>query len=257
MDICGCKGCNLPVLALGMCNKHWQRNRKYGSPFAVKTHAGAMRGLTAPERFGLQMKMTEECWIWAAGLDADGYGRFRGVYEGMQYTRAHRYSWALHNRQNIPKGMLVCHRCDNPRCVNPDHLFLGTDSDNMRDKIAKNRHNVPKGELNRRAILTEAQALAILGDPRPYAQIAADYGVTAPTIGSIKNRESWAHLEVEVVKNSAPRANRKGKGTKITEADVREILKAEKSGTELAEQFGVSRGLICNIQKRRTWAHVQ
>lgn len=256
MKECCIKGCDLPVLCLGLCNKHWRRNRKYGSPVALKSHSGSMKGLSARERFDLQMKVTEDCWLWAAGCDKDGYGRFVAEYEGVKYQKAHRYSWALHNRQQVPKDMLVCHKCDNPRCVNPDHLFLGTPGDNMRDKIAKNRHNIPRGELAPKAILTEEQATAILVDPRPYAQMAADYGVAASTIGSVKSRHSWAHLEVEKVVKGPRISGKKGKGSKVNEAIVKEILASSKAGKDLAEQFGISRQLVCNIQKRRIWAHV-
>lgn len=255
MDVCGCKGCDLPVYALGMCNKHWHRNRKYGTPFAVKARSWEMRGLSAPERFGKQVKFTEGCWEWVGPADKDGYGVFRGVFEDVPYQRAHRYSWALHNKQQIPKGMLICHQCDNPKCVNPDHLFIGTGGDNMRDKVAKGRHNAPKGAAAPTAILTEAQAQAILGDPRPYALIAADYGVQPSTIGSVKARVSWAHLEGEVAKNHPN--NRKGKGTKLTAEIVRAIKASTEQGKTLAERYGVSPQLITNIRKRRTWAHVE
>ncbi len=258
MDVCQCKGCELPVIALGMCNKHYLRNRKYGSPFAVKSHSGLMKGLSAPERFSRQMKMTEDgCWTWAAGMDKDGYGRFRGEYDGQKYTFAHRYSWALHNKKNVPKGMLVCHSCDNPRCVNPDHLFVGTEADNMADMVSKNRQHIPFGVVNHRAVITEEQALRILADPRPYTQIAADFGVAASTIGSIKAKKSWAHLDAPAIKNPIARANnRKGKGTKLTAGDVIAIRASDESGVALAAKYGVSKGLICNILKRRTWAHV-
>lgn len=73
------------------------------------------------------------CWIWMRGATGDGYGSFRGM-------RAHRYSWQMQYGE-IPPDMDVLHRCDVPLCVNPDHLFLGTHTDNMRDKIAKGRAN--------------------------------------------------------------------------------------------------------------------
>lgn len=258
MEICGCKGCDLPVVALGMCNKHWQRNRKYGTPFAVKTRTWEMRGLAAPERFGKQVKFTDNCWEWAGPTDKDGYGIFRGEFEGVAYQRAHRYSWALHNKQNIPKGILACHKCDNPRCVNPDHIFLGTGADNMRDKIEKGRQRAPKGAAAYHSILSEAQAQAVLADPRAYAVIAADYGVKASTIGSIKARVSWTHLDGEAVKNPHARSsNRRGKGTKLTAEIVKAIKASTEPGKQLAERYGVSPQLITNIRKRRTWAHIE
>ena len=256
MKLCGIKGCDLPVLALGLCNKHWQRNRKYGSPMATKSHSGAMKGLSAKERFDLQIKLTDGCWLWAAATDKDGYGRFRGVYDGIAHTIAHRYSWELHNKQHIPKGMFVCHKCDNPRCVNPDHLFLGTPKENTQDMIAKDRRRNPKGEQVKKAILKESDVLLILADARPYAQIAADYGVAATTIGSIKSRHSWSHLEVDHVAKAKRIGPRKGKGLKVTEEIVREILASSMPGKDLAMKFGISRQLVSNIKARRNWAHV-
>jgi len=77
------------------------------------------------------------CWLWDGGLTRKGYGRFR--YKDRAFT-AHRYVWRLFKGE-IPEGMLVCHRCDVRCCVNLDHLFLGTDRDNVRDMIKKNRGN--------------------------------------------------------------------------------------------------------------------
>lgn len=257
--ICCIVDCGRPVLARGMCNKHYVRNRKFGSPVAQMPRSAAMQGLSAPDRFAMQMKAgdADECWPWIAGKDRDGYGVFRGVYDGVMYGRATRYSWALHNRKQVPANMLVCHSCDNPSCVNPNHLFLGTDLDNMLDKIAKDRHNIPKGELNVRAVLTEKQAIAILADPRPYLQIAADYGVSDGTINDIKNKYSWKHLDAPAVKNPNARLlNRRGKGTKLTAEKVSEIRASTESGVVLAAKYGVSKGMISAIKARLRWAHV-
>ena len=77
-DVCCIKGCEKIVHALGLCINHWRLNRKYGSPVARKTHVGMYRGVPAPERFFMNVKKTETCWMWTGGKDKDGYGSFRG-----------------------------------------------------------------------------------------------------------------------------------------------------------------------------------
>lgn len=259
MNTCGCKGCENPVLALGLCSKHWRRNRLYGSPFAVANQSGLLRGLPAQERFRRQYKKGEECWEWTGGTDRQFYGRFSAELHGVMHTKAHRYSWALQHGVPIPDGMVVCHSCDNPRCVNPAHLWLGTQDDNMRDKISKGRHvlNHARGEARPEAKLTESEVRVILLDARPYAVIAADYGVHTQTISSIKNRKSWAHVQVDQVAKAPRVSHRKGMSDKINDDIVREIRNSSTPGSELAERYGVSRQLITNIRKRRVWKHVE
>jgi len=192
-DICCIKECNLPVVALGLCNKHWRRNKKFGSPAAVSCHSGSFRGLSAEERFAKSVVKTDGCWLWKASKDKNGYGIFKGALAGVTFTKAHRFSYALHTG-DLLVNMQALHTCDNPSCVNPDHLFSGTIADNMRDKAQKGRSRAPVGEQNGHAILTERQVRRILKDPRPYAEIAAQYNVAASTIGSIKQRYSWKHI---------------------------------------------------------------
>ena len=191
--VCCIKECDLPVVALGLCNKHWRRNKKFGSPAAVSSHRGSNRGVPAEERFWKGVVKTENCWVWKLGKDKDGYGIFKGMIGTTTFKRAHRYSYALHTG-DLLIGAQVLHSCDNPRCVNPAHLSSGTAADNMRDKLQKGRQRAPEGEKHRDAILTERQARRILKDPRTYAEIAAEYNVAPSTIGSLKQRVSWRHI---------------------------------------------------------------
>lgn len=115
-----------------------------------------MPGKRAPLeiRFFEKIIKTETCWIWNAAKDSKGYGRIgMGGRKGKDVF-AHRLSYQIH-RGEIPVNMLVCHKCDIPACVNPEHLFLGTQTDNMRDCVIKGRLNPfkPRGELNPKAKL--------------------------------------------------------------------------------------------------------
>lgn len=218
-----------------------------------------MKGLLPEKRFMLQVKKTKQCWLWAAATDRDGYGIFRGSIAGKTYTKAHRFSYSLHTGEIIPDGMIAMHSCDNPRCVNPDHLSLGTNMDNMRDKIAKGRMRVAEGENGGHAVLTEKQVKAIVLDPRPYAQIAADYGVKASTIGSIKQRKSWKSVDIKKIvktQRTGMRGTRQW-STHLADQDIRNIRSSQLSGKELSKRYEVSSQTICDIRKRRSWAHLE
>jgi hypothetical protein len=258
MAICGIKECFEEVAYLGMCQKHWRRNRQFGSPFALKAHSGAMKGLSAIERFNKQHTKDgpNGCWEWTACVDRDGYGKFRGMVGTVAYNKAHRFSWAHHTQSEIAPGMMVCHSCDNPRCVNPAHLWLGEAKENVRDMHAKGRAYFQGGSLSHAAKLTESDVLNILADCRPYTAIAQEYGVTTMTISDIKCRRSWSHLEVDFI-GHAPRVSpKRGKSERINPDIVREIRTSDARGVDLALKFSVSVQLITAIRKRRAWAHV-
>lgn len=254
-SICCIKGCDKPSVALGLCVNHWRRNKLYGSPVARKQHSGMFIGLTPEQRFWHRVRKASGCWSWRGAKDRDGYGIFRGEHNGRVYNKAHRFSYAIH-RGEIGK-LHVLHRCDNPTCVNPEHLFLGTIADNMADKIAKGRGRVARGMDAGHAKLTEEEAIAIRGDPRPHVEIASDYGVAASTITSLKNNVSWRHLSAPISKGRNRGAHRRGASEKLTAQDVREIRLSSKPGTVLAKTYDVSSQTICDIRRRRSWKHIE
>ena len=142
--------------------------------------------------------MKTKCWEWE-GAKSKGYGQFR-VNGKKLYS--HRISWILKNGE-IPNdksyhGICVLHKCDNPACVNHQHLFLGTASDNMQDKVLKGRQASVKGELHGRSLLTTEQVLKIrkLGKLKyPLRRIAMLFpAVSEATISRIINRKIWRHL---------------------------------------------------------------
>ena len=140
------------------------------------------------------------CIEWQKCRNKSGYG----IVGGRERRRscgilAHRHAWAdVHGP--IPEGMCVLHRCDNPPCVNPDHLFLGTQADNMRDMRLKSRAKAGPGHGKRGeevpvAKLTNEQARQILLDSRPQRQIARDFGIVQQTVSDIKRGRRWAWLQ--------------------------------------------------------------
>lgn len=131
-----------------------------------------------------------ECWEWLAHRNHTGYGTFR--LNGKE-QKAHKASYQL-NVGAIPEGMCVCHHCDNPSCINPAHLFLGTQVDNVADRDAKGRQAKLKGENNGRAKLTDADVLAIRDSGLSQNEIAAEYGVSQTVVSNIKIRKSWKHI---------------------------------------------------------------
>ncbi len=105
---------------------------------------------------------------------------------------AHRWAWVQAHGE-IPAGMCVLHRCDNPPCINVAHLFLGTKSDNNVDRRTKGRSAPQDGEHNPRARLTQTQVNAIRIDPRPQRTIATEHGISQTQVSRIKNGVRWAH----------------------------------------------------------------
>jgi hypothetical protein len=137
---------------------------------------------------------SKNCWNWLGSKDKDGYGVF-GHHRNKQ-LRAHRASYDFYIGE-IPTGMLVCHYCDNPSCINPKHLFLGTSKDNTQDMIKKQRKLILFGENHPNAKLTEQQANEIKQlrkQNKPLTEIANQFGISFQTVSSIAKGKTWKRI---------------------------------------------------------------
>jgi hypothetical protein len=159
------------------------------------------------ENFWSKVEKTDFCWNWKASSRGNGYGAFK--YK-KKVVDAHRVSFML-TKGEIPKGMYVCHKCDNRSCVNPDHLFLGTHRDNMIDCFKKGRMfipenqkfrftegNIPKNrKLDLVKVLEIKEAIKTKGK-KPLTQIAKEFGVSIFIVYDIVNRKNYKNIEKEL-----------------------------------------------------------
>ncbi len=193
ITVCSINGCAQPVYARRLCSAHYQRQSLYGDPLYHPARK------TPVERFWQRVQKTDGCWLWTGYCNASGYGRMHVKVNGeSDQILTHRFSWELHNGL-IPSGLLVCHHCDNPPCVRPDHLFLGTDADNTADMMRKHRRRSTSprcGESHPMALLT-ADAVRVIRAERKITSVhdlATRYGVKVGTIYAVWEGVTWKHI---------------------------------------------------------------
>lgn len=182
------------------------------------------------------------CWEWQASkFKGRGYGTF--VVEGRLWS-AHRVSYVLAHG-SIPKGLYICHTCDNQGCVNPAHLYAGTHDDNTRDAIERGRN--PKGQKHGMAKFSEEtlqQVRDLTEQGISERQVAAMLGVSSSQVHRIKLAAGIAAPE------------QRQRPVKLTLDDAREIRRLRNNGvrgSDIAIKFGISQALVCDIVKNRAW----
>lgn len=182
--------------------------------FCSRDCSGAQKKKDLAERFWAKVDKSGDCWIWQGGADQNGYGY---IYDEKRRknAKAHRVSYEIANRfsKPIPPKLLVCHKCDNPPCVRPDHLFLGTNKNNMEDMVAKGRQN--KGEKNGQAKVTAADVIEMkrlrkLG--ATYKELGDMFGLEQRTASMAVRGVNWKHLhdysDDETATSSAAKTSR-------------------------------------------------
>jgi len=190
--ICHVEGCEKKVLARKLCSMHYWRLTTKGSTDPTE------RMLPIEDRFWAKVNKLEdnECWEWK-GQIVGGYGRFNSPVGCL----AHRYSWALHNGgfkdyETWEYKRVIMHSCDNPKCVNPRHLSLGTPRLNARDRDKKGRHVfIPRnGEDNPNAQITGELAKRIYQSKGSHRDVSEHFNVSTHIVSSIRNDRTWVSL---------------------------------------------------------------
>ena len=182
---CKVDGCNRGgKIVKELCNLHYKRFNRHGSPHAIKY---PYAGLTLEKIFLSNFECVTEsgCWIWTGTSNPHGYGK---ITHQKQSIFMHRYSYERF-KGVIPENMNVCHRCDTPCCVNPEHLFLGTQGDNLRDMIKKGR-NVGSKKLN----ISQVKEIKKLLQYQGCTEIAKVYNVSRGAIRGIQNGSNWKDI---------------------------------------------------------------
>jgi hypothetical protein len=202
--VCSVEGCKEKSHCRGLCEPHYRKAYYLNNLPPLETKTFEQRFWEKVNKDGpVHPILKSSCWLWTAYTDAFGYGMVKGIEKSP--ILSHRASWRIHNGE-IPDGFWVLHKCDNPPCVNPHHLFLGTPKDNSQDMVTKGRHVtiadyscMLRGENNPRSKLTaevvkEARRLHAAGGVSGR-ELARRYGVEQSTMRHALARKTWRHVQ--------------------------------------------------------------
>jgi hypothetical protein len=194
MKVCSVISCSNPYLAKGMCRKHYYRNQRTGTTADRLERPPVERFWAFVNKEGVLHPALGRCWTWTGGKFRGGYG---ALHVRGETVKAHRFSYRLHFGP-FPESQLVCHRCDNPECTNPRHLFLSTESGNMMDRDQKGRG--VRGERQHKAKLTEDVVRQIRArhvrrhSVHGSLAMSREFGVCHLTVLRVLRGDCWKHV---------------------------------------------------------------
>lgn len=202
MKMCSVDECSLQIAHLEYCNKHYVKYKKYGDPLAGKFESVNKQGtreyilentkaISIIDVTGVYKKVVGPCWVWQRYIDSWGYG---ALFHKGKRMGAHKLSFITHGGILSEENPLVLHKCDNPPCCNPNHLYAGNNKKNARDRVARGRMPSASGENNPKAKLkkdevVEIKRLLVCGLHKK--DIAYMFNVSECTIRDIEKKRTW------------------------------------------------------------------
>ena len=191
MNNCSIPECAKPIYRRNTCRMHYARIQRHGSPY-VRLKNSVEKTVEQTLALHVPNRPISGCWIWLGHRDKRGYGR---MYLNRRQGFAHRYIYQ-HFKGGLRDDQLLRHTCDNPPCVNPDHLIPGTDADNARDMVERGRS--ARGTKHRAAKLTESQVMEMrrtyAAGEASQADLARQYGLTPTPVSQLLRGITWKHL---------------------------------------------------------------
>lgn len=191
--------------------------------------------------------LSNGCIEW---IGARNKGRYGTINIAGKSILVHRLSYYIYVGP-FDVSLLVCHKCDNPSCINPEHLFLGTNKDNVDDMMNKKRHRTLRGEDHTNHKLTEEQVKEIFHSKLKLSEIASQYNIHKHLAFLIKKKQIWKHLNL----NSDSSTNKKHR-SKLTEQQAIEIINSPLSLKELASVYGICPQAVWKIKTGKTWKYL-
>jgi len=245
--MCKANGCTVEKnKGHGYCKMHYDRFRRLGTVELV-SHKQPIE-----ERFWrFVTKLSEsECWVWSGSKNAKGYGMLPTNNEQL----AHRVSYRLFKGE-IPAKTMVLHHCDNPTCVNPSHLYLGDNKQNMIDMISRDRAK-PRGKP---PTLSKEQVMLIAESTDTVKSIAEKFNTSISSVRLIKSGGMYNHLDLSINKSKSDIKGKTGEFNvmaKLTEETVLLIRESTESNRLTGIRYNVSPSLISQIKNRKVWNHI-
>ena len=214
------------------------------------------------KRFWTKVNKTETCWNWTAYCNVAGYGTF--LYNGKART-AHRIAWLLATGKD-PGNLLVLHKCDNRKCVNPEHLYIGTAADNVRDSI--NRRRIKVGEAHYAAKLSVASiewAVKEYNSGRDQKSIAKELNVSPSALYNALKGKTWKHVGINspITKEKGFLHRKRGADHYLAKLNDSMVLEAKhrrlngETFSAIASDLGVDKTTLWGAVRGKTWKHVK